>query len=195
MKYFLCLNLFLFFTTVNILASEGQLSKFNHQAHLDGEFKAKNIQCSHCHNFDLDPKSKEIKLNEFAKGSIFKVPVKQICHECHQSSNPEHVNAPQTCFTCHRNMDSINKIKPPNHINLAWKSSHATEARVNSDSCMNCHTTSQCAKCHLQRNNIEMKNHPRNFKFTHSVQARATPQRCDACHTKSYCISCHAGAK
>jgi hypothetical protein len=195
MKNYLIINLFILFFQIVISANEGQLSRFDHQAHLDKVFNVKKIDCSHCHNFTLDTKTNEIKLNEFAKGSIFKIPVKQICHECHQSNDPEHANAPQTCFTCHRSMEGIKKIKPANHINLAWKSSHVTEARINSESCMNCHMTSQCAKCHLQRNNIEMKNHPRNFKFVHSVQARATPQRCDSCHTKNFCISCHVGGK
>jgi hypothetical protein len=167
MKYIICVFSFLLFFQTNLLAGSPMLAKFDHSNHLEKVFKVNSIQCSHCHNFDLDTKTNEIKLNEFAKKSIFKMPLKQICHECHQSAAPEHVKAPQTCFTCHRSMEGINKIKPANHTNLAWKSSHSTEARVNSDYCMNCHMTSQCAKCHLQTNHLEKINHPRNFKFFH----------------------------
>lgn len=194
MKYFTVFFLFILFYQNRLNANE-MLGRFDHASHLENVFKLNNIKCAHCHNFDLDIKTNEIRLNEFAKKSIFKIPIKQICHECHNSEAPQHVNAPQTCFTCHRSIEGINKIKPENHINLSWKSAHSTEARINSEYCLNCHITSQCAKCHLQRNNIEKKNHSRNFKFFHSVQARTTPQRCDSCHNKSYCISCHIGNK
>ncbi|MGZ3712966.1 MAG: cytochrome c3 family protein [Bdellovibrionota bacterium] len=169
--------------------------RFDHDAHLSKVFKANKIDCTHCHNFSADAKSKEIKFNDSAKNSILKMPVKAICHECHRSDLPQYKNAPKACFTCHRNMEEIGKIKPQNHENVSWKTSHAAEARTNGDACLNCHMTSQCAKCHLQRNDIEMNNHPKNFKFFHSVQARAQPQKCDACHTKSFCVACHMGKK
>jgi Zn finger protein HypA/HybF involved in hydrogenase expression len=166
--------------------------QFNHQAHLERALNG--VQCKHCHNFSLNEKTNTIELNEAAKISILRMPVKQICHECHNTSTP-HQNAPQTCFTCHSSTDAIKKIKPQNHINLTWKTSHSLEARVQGESCLNCHVNSQCAKCHLQKNNFELKNHSRNFKYFHSVQARATPQKCDTCHSKTFCIDCHLGKK
>ena len=176
------------------MASE-MLAGFDHEAHLAKAFKNNKMECTHCHNFSIDQKSNEIKLTEAAKLSVLKMPVKQICHECHRSELLQHKEAPKACFTCHRSMEGIKKIKPTNHESVSWKGSHSIEARVEGDACLSCHMTSQCSKCHLQRNDIEMRNHSANFKFFHSVQARAQPQRCDACHTKTFCVNCHLGKK
>jgi len=176
------------------LASE-MVSNFDHQVHLSKVFKVNNIDCAHCHNFSLDTKSKVIKLTPEASQSSLKLSLQQICHECHRSEEPKYKEAPKACFACHKTMEGIQQIKPMNHNSLAWKTSHTLEARVSGESCTNCHMTSQCAKCHLQRSDISNQNHPRNFRFFHSVQARGQPQRCDACHTKSYCTNCHLGKK
>lgn len=176
-------------------AAVDRLGKFNHDGHLNKIFKPQNIECSHCHNYTHDANSNKVVFNDQAQFSIFKRSLKEICHECHQSDSPKHKDAPQTCFTCHSSFEDIRNVKPANHGNIVWKTTHSLDARISGDSCFNCHTTSQCSKCHFDRNDIELANHSRNYKFTHSVQARATPSRCDSCHTKSYCISCHMGKK
>ena len=169
--------------------------KFDHDMHLQKVFKKNKIDCMHCHNFSADQNTKKIKLTLDAKKSFFKIPLKQICHECHQSELPQYKDASKVCFTCHNSMEGLNKIKPSNHENSTWKTGHSAEARTNGDYCMNCHMTSQCAKCHLHRDSIELSNHPKNFKYFHSVQARGQPQKCDTCHTKSFCVICHLGKK
>lgn len=168
---------------------------FDHAHHLEKVFKPNKISCTHCHNFDVDPVSNQIHLNQDTRKTILKLTHKQICHECHQSALPQYNAAPKNCITCHVGIDGLAKIKPLSHDNTAWKSSHSTEARVAGDACNKCHVQSQCVKCHLQRENIENTNHPRNFLFFHSVQARSAPERCDACHTKSFCTKCHLGKK
>lgn len=187
------LFLFIFFST-SCFASE-MVSGFDHDMHLQKVFKSNKIDCAHCHNFSIDTKGKQINLTEEASESILKISLKQICHECHRSDMPRYKEAPKACFTCHKSMENIKKIKPSNHENISWRSSHSIEARVEGEACMNCHMTSTCSKCHLQRNDIEMKNHPKNFRFFHSIQARGQPQRCDACHTKTFCTNCHLGKK
>lgn len=169
--------------------------RFDHDFHVDKVFKPQGIECSKCHNIQLDRATGKATAESALKTSAFRTTAKEICHGCHRSSEPKNVGAPQTCFTCHASETSLGAIKPPNHSNVAWKSSHAVDARVAGDKCLNCHTTSQCVKCHAQRNDIEMRNHTRNFRFFHSVQARLQPQRCDTCHTKSFCVNCHLGRK
>ncbi|MGZ3650768.1 MAG: cytochrome c3 family protein [Bdellovibrionota bacterium] len=168
---------------------------FDHTMHLEKVFKTNKISCTHCHNFDVDSGSNQIKLTDETKKSILKLTYKQICHECHQSSLPKYNAAPKNCITCHKGMEGLAKVKPLSHESSSWKTAHAAEARVSGDACTKCHMTSQCAKCHLQREDIQLTNHSRNFKFFHSVEARARPQSCDACHTKTFCTNCHLGKK
>ncbi len=192
MKLSMAFIIFLLGFNLRAFASD-MTGGYNHEMHLQKVFKVNSIECSHCHNFNLDPKGKEVKLNQAATASVLKMPLKEICHECHRSEIARYKDAPKTCFTCHKTMENIKRIKPTNHENISWKTTHSIEARVQGESCLNCHMTSQCSKCHLERNDIEMRNHPKNFRFFHSVQARGQPQRCDACHTKTFCVNCHLG--
>lgn len=194
MKFLLPILFFFGLFAVSVKASE-MTAGFDHETHLNKVFLPNKIDCAHCHNFSLDQSAKEIKLTNEAKESILKISLKQVCHECHSSDMPKYNKAPQTCFTCHRTMEGIKKIKPPNHESISWRTGHSLEARVRGESCMNCHMTSQCSKCHLQRNDVDLRNHPPNFRYFHSVVARGQPQRCDACHAKSFCANCHLGKK
>lgn len=173
--------------------ADGMTDRFDHEKHIEQIFKPQGIKCSTCHNFSQEEGSKKLIPNENFSKSTFSKPLKDICHSCHRSAETTQKEAPKECYACHRNIDNLKAIKPKNHENMAWKNAHATEARINGQACMNCHITSHCVKCHLRRNDIELSNHSRNFKFFHSVQARTQPQRCDACHSKSFCINCHSG--
>ena len=169
------------------------LSVFDHQFHEKKVFEPQKIDCSRCHNFSLDPSTKKVIPTLDLKFSSFKKPYKEICHSCHTGGEKEYSSAPRTCYTCHRSFENILVIKPRDHENLAWKSAHSTAARVNGQSCMNCHMVSQCVKCHLRREDVEPVNHSRNFRYYHSLQVRQQPHRCDACHTKTFCVKCHLG--
>ena len=166
---------------------------FDHVLHENKVFSKFKIDCGHCHNFSYDSATKKIRPNKDFKKTTFSQDLKNICHECHRSAEIKYKRASKTCYTCHQSTDRLQAIVPKNHSNISWKTSHATNARVDGESCMNCHTTSRCVKCHLQQNDIEFKTHSANFKFFHSVQARAQPQRCDSCHSKSFCVNCHIG--
>lgn len=178
------------FAATSILAE-----RYNHDFHDAKVFKPLGFECAKCHNFALDKVTKQLTPTNDLKKSMFRIPLKEVCHQCHRSTDPRFVDAPKTCYTCHYNPAGLSAIMPPSHSNVVWKSTHGAEARIGGDSCLNCHVTSQCVKCHSERNDIELRNHPRNFRFYHSVQARLQPQRCDTCHTKSFCTNCHLGIK
>lgn len=169
--------------------------KFDHAIHTSKVFNPLRFECSKCHNFSLEESSGKLVPHADLEKSAFRISLREMCHQCHQSAESRFAEAPKACYNCHSSPSGLSAIKPDNHNNGSWKSWHSLEARVAGESCLNCHTTSQCVKCHTQRNDITQRNHPRNFRVTHSIQARMQPQRCDACHTKSYCTNCHMGAK
>jgi hypothetical protein len=195
------LTFLIFFLLPQIaLAMNPTVKKFDHELHDRRVFIPQHIECSSCHNMEKDKATGHFKMTDNISNATFKKPLKRVCHECHKVSdnqyNPEKgEKAPKTCYTCHDTFQQISNIKPQSHQNKLWKKSHGLSARVESASCMNCHSTSQCSVCHTQRNDITPKNHMRNYRFFHSVEARLSPQKCDACHSKSYCTTCHLGKK
>jgi hypothetical protein len=199
--FYFCIAVIGFFAPVlSVFAAENtgiseMITKYDHPMHIAKVFNPLNIECSHCHNFAIDKATGRAIPNNKLNESIFKLPLKEICHECHRSAETKYETAPKACYTCHRGMTNLSAVRPENHNNISWKNSHATEARVAGDSCMNCHMSSQCVKCHTQRNDVELRNHSRNFRFMHSVYARLQPQKCDSCHMKSFCTNCHLGKR
>lgn len=171
----------------------GVLSRFNHEAHEKGAFKTMQFNCSGCHNFTITKDSIPAKAEPGLTSSTFKYDIKTTCHQCHNTEDTKYKEAPKECILCHSNTDASKQIKPLSHQNAEWKTTHSLNARTEGSLCLNCHIQADCLKCHLRRNDIEMKNHSRNFKFTHSVEARSQPHRCDACHTQNFCIKCHIG--
>jgi hypothetical protein len=170
-------------------------ARYDHEFHETRVFSPRKIQCSQCHNFSVDQSTGKSKAESGLELSTFRKDMKSICHECHSGAETKNKDAPKACYTCHRSAENLREIKPNNHSNVGWKDAHATNARTDAGSCQNCHTTSQCVQCHQRRNDIEFKNHSRNFRFFHSVQARAQPQKCDACHSRSFCTDCHLGGR
>jgi hypothetical protein len=190
MKYIIT---FLFLT---MTAQAGVISRFNHEAHEKGAFKNMQFSCSNCHNFSFDAKNINAKADANLENTTFKNDFKTTCHQCHnpvKADDPKYKEVPKTCVICHGTNDLSKVIKPLSHQNAAWKTTHSLNARTEGAICLNCHIQSDCLKCHLRRNDIEMQNHSRNFKFTHSIEARGQPHRCEACHTQNFCIKCHIG--
>jgi hypothetical protein len=174
-------------------AAPGILSRFNHEAHEKGAFKTMQFDCSGCHNFSFGSDKVKAKAEAGLTSSTFKADLKNTCHQCHNTENTKFSQAPKECILCHAKMEGAKEIKPLSHQNAEWKTTHSLNARTEGTSCLNCHIQSDCLKCHLRRNDIQMQNHSRNFRFTHSVEARAQPHRCDACHTQNFCVKCHIG--
>jgi hypothetical protein len=185
-----------FVVTSGALASadEGKIiERYNHDYHEKNVFAANKIDCSYCHNFEFPKGSKKAILKEEITKATFVKPIRELCHSCHRNAESKYPKAPQTCYTCHTSTTNMNKIKPQSHFGVDWAGNHSLNARTAENSCVTCHNTSQCVKCHVSRNTVMQKNHTRNFRFYHSVEARSQPQRCDACHTKNYCMNCHMG--
>ncbi|MBT4762471.1 MAG: hypothetical protein HOO06_12285 [Bdellovibrionaceae bacterium] len=175
------------------LSSKSILKLYDHDFHEKKAFRSLNFKCSNCHNFSLDKKDNTAQLSDSAKSSTFKKSTKALCHQCHNSEHPKFKSAPKTCYTCHQGRENLKKIKPYNHYNVEWKSSHALNAKVTGQSCTSCHSQSTCVKCHARRNTLESSNHTPIFRYTHSIEARMSPQRCSVCHTQTYCSNCHLG--
>jgi hypothetical protein len=171
--------------------AEAVLDVYNHSFHEKNVFTPNKIECSYCHNFELNHDTKKATLKPGISKTTFIKPIKDLCHSCHRNAEDPHTKAPQTCYTCHRSMENMKTIKPQNHFGVDWVRNHSLNARTADNACTTCHTNSQCVKCHVQRNSLFQNNHTRNFRFYHSIEARAQPQKCDACHSKNYCMSCH----
>lgn len=191
--FFLLFNFLIFNCSNCSFAGSEIISRFNHDAHEKGAFKALQFKCSNCHNFTIASDNIHAQPEAGLSNSNLKFNLKMTCHQCHNTEKNRFKAVPKQCILCHTNTNLNKEIKPLSHQNAEWKTTHSLNAKTEGSTCLNCHIQSECLKCHLRRNDIEMKNHSRNFRFTHSVEARAQPHRCDACHTQNFCIKCHIG--
>ena len=166
---------------------------YDHEFHEKKVFGKLKINCDRCHNFKVSSKNNIGVALPGLKKQTFKAPLKELCHSCHQSSEDKYSSAPKTCYTCHTSLNQLKAVKPSNHQAVSWESNHGLNAKLDSKSCTQCHSNSECVKCHAQRNNVRLKNHRFNFKYYHSVEARMSPQKCQTCHSKSECMQCHVG--
>lgn len=173
------------------LWSSEPMARFDHEKHEEKVFTKEKISCNYCHNIEMGPDGKSAVITKALEKSTFVKPLGQLCHSCHQNNDTKYPSAPQTCYSCHRSLENFQSIKPQNHSIVNWVRNHALNAKSAGDSCQTCHTNSQCVKCHVERNQVKLSNHTRNFKFYHSIEARMQPQRCDTCHTKNFCTTCH----
>ncbi|MDO8520085.1 MAG: hypothetical protein Q7T11_07990 [Deltaproteobacteria bacterium] len=147
---------------------------YDHEMHMTF-FEAASVACETCHA-DPDSFGDRSKVNPVG------------CHLCHNSAGPI-IDANKPCTVCHDG----GAPKPPSHKS-GWKSKHQIYAKLNAESCTQCHTDPQfCLNCHKRRDTVLQTMHRRNFRYFHSIEARANPRKCEACHTVSYCQDCHAG--
>lgn len=167
--------------------------KFDHDLHNTKALQPRGMACSTCHRVSMEDNGRRVALLDPDASSTFSKPPAEICHQCHRSTEAINKNATQDCEACHSGPEGREAMKPQSHRRAFWRNSHALEARAGAKSCNECHETSTCAKCHLSRNDIELTNHGRNFKFFHSVEARTRPQSCESCHSRNFCSSCHMG--
>lgn len=126
----------------------------------------------------------------------------QTCQVCHQG---------QACAACHTAvpaeaafrlaMDEVEKLAMHRGDFI---SSHALEARADSDRCMRCHTAASCSRCHeakgVRRGGQDPRpRHPagwldRTSDTFHGREARLRIETCAACHDQgaaSICVICH----
>lgn len=176
----------------SLIFAEGKIAaKFDHEFHVTNVFAKNKVQCTLCHNFEKSG-SGEYRPTEVLESKMFKLTNREMCHQCHQGTS--YPTAPKTCFTCHNSNERLQSIKPINHQNANWRNgAHAGIARIDSASCLNCHSNSQCSTCHSERNTVMNQNHSKNYRYYHSIEARMNPSKCESCHTETYCIKCHLG--
>ena len=79
--------------------------------------------------------------------------------------------------------------KPDTH-NGAWLETHGQAARVDEESCLQCHTgRTSCIQCHQD---TQPRSHtPSWVKRGHALEARWSRETCLACHNDDSCIACH----
>ncbi len=136
------------------------------------EFLAAGYKCSDCHN-------------TVAHGDSIaqpKMPHMDKCTACHNNKD-----APTTCDLCH-----MKEMKREVRASGPWAITHGstwerTHGMGNLTTCIICHETEKCAKCH-----IEMP-HPESWPYIHGDKAKNVSKEddCYNCHVKSFCKDCH----
>ena len=143
------------------------ISKFPHATHIKNK-----VECATCH------KGVATSSDIFAKH----LPEMSTCVSCHSD-----VQEVDYCVSCH----AANKdLKPIDH-KVAWRQEHGIVSQTEKNDCKMCHTENQCLDCH-QKDNLDRKVHPLNFRNNHSLYAKGNMDNCYTCHEElSYCVSCH----
>jgi len=159
--------------------------KFNHKVHVD-----KKIECTTCHG----------EMKQVTLGTRMQLPKMSTCLECHDGST-----ASSGCTTCHLEgpsgrlqLNFASGILRPMQANPfgldhgpRYEFSHGSRAKTDRLLCSQCHSDSDCQKCHdsLQK---PLAVHPNDYITLHPVQARADSPRCTSCHRlQSFCAACH----
>lgn len=157
---------------------------FNHVAHLERTQE----DCTKCHKQLPEPKKEHAGVTMGA------------CLNCHEHKVEFQAGR---CDRCHVNLPA-ERLKPLENFSHQgnFVMEHRFAARSSADSCMVCHTQSQCVACHnatppvrlelqqpmaVQRNLI----HRNDFVSRHSLEAQADPAQCYRCHGNSFCVDCH----
>jgi len=136
------------------------------------EFLNAGYKCTECHNTVAHG-------NAIAQPNM---PHMDKCTACHNKKD-----APTACGICH-----VEKMKREVRSSGPWAITHGstwekTHGMGNLTTCIICHETQKCAKCH-----VEMP-HPESWPYVHGDKAKnATKEdECTGCHIKSFCDECH----
>jgi len=144
-------------------------------------------QCVTCHAGVVDEAKPRERMPDMAK-----------CLDCHQADFDQ-----AKCSPCHVAAD-LPRLVPQTFLRHTdqWIGRHGVAARGQQQICEQCHTESQCADCHDQRQNlpIEVREpdaisseqvHRGNFIARHAIEARSNSPSCLKCHTAASCDACH----
>lgn len=158
------------------------------------------VDCRTCHLYH--------KENE-TTGRIYKNGNAKFCLLCHEKKPfkdekyppkiewPAHVGNSQIiakkdekiCLNCHS--DQIHKMNlkiRENPHSIGWIYEHKGFATGKLEICKGCHTTNECASCHMK---TKPQSHNDSWRKLHSKSAAANKSSCDVCHRPNSCISCH----
>ncbi|OGQ81076.1 MAG: hypothetical protein A2289_14495 [Deltaproteobacteria bacterium RIFOXYA12_FULL_58_15] len=160
---------------------------FSHQTHME---RTKETGCVTCHDGIQD--STELPV---AKPSMAK------CLTCH-NHNQDYAQA--RCLDCHPSMQRLPLAAVAEFDHSGdWMARHGMQARVQADSCQQCHTQSTCSECHsraapaasvkIYPEAVERELlHRGDWISAHAIEARADGDTCLRCHQDSgFCVSCH----
>jgi bacterioferritin-associated ferredoxin len=163
----------------------GRAIRFTHRTHLDKP--EIGGQCVKCHAGVVSEK---------ADATNF--PPMSTCLDCHR---PEFDKG--RCTPCHQ-AEHLRRLQPPtfSRHDTGWIRRHGPMAKRAEPVCNQCHTQTQCADCHDQRQTIpiEVRSpekieagfvHRGDFVTRHPIEARSQPATCLKCHSTSSCDSCH----
>jgi len=143
------------------------IASFPHVKHVQ-----KEIKCSTCHA------GVENSTNIFDKH----LPGMATCTDCH--NDLEQVDY---CQTCHAAGEDL---RPADHKS-DWNKGHGFASQTDDDKCKTCHTDNQCLDCH-QKDDLDHKVHPLNFRNNHALFAKGNLDNCYTCHEElSFCVDCH----
>ncbi|HDP70037.1 MAG TPA: hypothetical protein ENN38_04415 [Actinobacteria bacterium] len=136
------------------------------------EFLSVGYKCADCHNTVAHGDS-------IAQPNL---PHMDKCTGCHNNED-----APTTCSICH-----VKRMKREIRALGPWAITHGptwerTHGMGNLTTCIICHETEKCAKCHT-----EMP-HPESWPYVHGEKAKSVTKedKCAGCHVESFCDDCH----
>ncbi len=156
---------------------------FSHVFHL----KQVDNACERCHKVLPEPGSTERA-----------APKMSICLECHQSDYNE-----GKCTPCHTDLRRL-ALRPVAYFSHEGEflKRHKNSARVEPNTCAQCHEQSFCSDCHASTvaTPLEFKLpekldsqflHRNDYVSRHMIEAREDPALCKRCHGASFCQDCH----
>ena len=177
----------------SVIVGDLRFSHGNHTKTAD----TKPIPCTECHA-DI-PGSQ-------ATGA-HRPPDTSACTACHDdpARTPVALRM-RVCETCHLGRaETFGVLAPRSHLppldtptnhTLAFRTDHATEARLAARQCARCHTEmsgsprAACDECHQV---MEPRSHNIGWtEFDHGPQAANDAQPCAVCHSGGFCVACHS---
>lgn len=157
---------------------------FSHQAHL-----SRGTTCDVCHK----------GVAQAGLATVDHLPMMDDCLTCHDGDR-----APATCATCHvARADGVlvtslpgGKLAPRGLFRNDdhrgdFARTHGPAAKADAAYCRNCHTESECSKCHTGHVK-PLTIHAADYILTHPPEARRDDPQCSKCHRlQTFCRDCH----
>jgi len=155
------------------------------------------IECVQCHS----------DATTAAVTGTLRPPPTSVCTECHDDPARTPVSLRmRVCENCHLGRaESFGSLAPRSHLppldtpanhTLAFRTDHATEARLAARQCARCHTEmsgsprAACDECHQV---MRPRSHNISWtEFDHGPQAAVDAQPCATCHAGGFCVACHS---
>lgn len=158
---------------------------FDHRAHL--ALDAIAGQCIGCHGGVA---------YDGRQGGVY--PAMATCTTCHDDALDR-----GECAPCHAAAD-LRELVPETFLrhDTSFMRNHGREAARRPHVCSQCHSESQCAGCHDERQPLtpaqmepldfdSQRIHRGDFVVRHPIEAHQEAARCLSCHSADFCDGCH----